>query len=87
MAINENKDRFGRMFPARVETLVKTLKLIGNCSNKHNYEWDEGLVYDAWLEVAQHFTDCAKKYDIDFEVLVNGTEIRYADRKSKRKTP
>jgi len=28
MAINENKDRFGRMFPARVETLVKTLKLM-----------------------------------------------------------
>ena len=46
MAINENKDRFGRMFPARVETLVKTLKLIGNCSNKHNYEWDNKLVYD-----------------------------------------
>ena len=85
MAINENKDRFGRMFPVRVKALVDTLRKIGNCSNKRKYEWDKGLVYDTWLEVAQHFTDCAKKYDIDFEVLVNGTEVRYTDRKTKRK--
>jgi hypothetical protein len=87
MAINENKDRFGRMFPVRVKALVDTLRKIGNCSNKHKYEWDKGLVYDTWLEVAQYFTDCAKKYDIDFKVLVNGTEVRYTDRKTKRKTP
>ena len=85
--MSESRERFGRMFPARVETLTKTLRLIGNCSNKQNYEWDDKLVYDAWLEIAQEFTNCAKKYDIDFDVLVNGTEVRYADRKSKRKQP
>ena len=85
--MNENKERFGRMFPVRVKTLVDTLRKLGNCSNKSSYEWDDKLVYDTWLEIAQHFTDCAKKYDVDFKVLVKGTEARYADRKTKRKTP
>ena len=83
--ISEKRDRFSRLYPDRVKRLIKGLEVLGNCSNKHNYEWNDKLVYDTWLEIAQEFTDCAKKYDIDFEVLVNGTEVRYADRKTKRK--
>ena len=80
------RDRFGRMFPPRVEKLIDQLRLLANCTNKSSYEWNQDLVHDAWLEIASHLKSTAKLYDIDFDVLVDGDQVEYADRKSKRKT-
>lgn len=68
----EKKDRFSRMFPPRVETLIKTLKLLGNCTNKSNYEWNQDLVKRAWIEVAKKLEATAAEFDIEFAVTVDG---------------
>ena len=66
----EKRDRFARMFPARVDTLRDTLRKIANCSNKGNYDWDTQKVQEAWKLIAEEFTDTADKYGITFEVQV-----------------
>ena len=73
--LEERQDRFKRMFPPRIETLVKTLKLLGNCTNKSNYAWNQDLVKRAWIEVAKKLEDTAALYDVEFTVTVDGEPV------------
>ena len=77
--LEERQDRFKRMFPPRVETLVKTLKLLGNCTNKSNYDWNQDLVKRAWIEIAKKLQDTAGRYDMDLTIHLNGDEINTLD--------
>ena len=77
--LEERQDRFKRMFPPRVETLVKTLKLLGNCTNKSNYAWNQDLVKRAWIEVAKKLEDTAALYDVEFAVTVDGKPVITVD--------
>jgi hypothetical protein len=38
------KDRFKRVAEKRTNNIIKTLKLLGNCSNKGNYEYTKTQV-------------------------------------------
>ena len=75
----ERQDRFKRMFPPRVETLVKTLKLLGNCTNKSNYAWNQDLVKRAWIEIAKKLEDTAALYDVNFQVTVDSVPVISVD--------
>ena len=35
------RERFEKVAVARVNKIIKDLKLLGNCSNKNNYEYSE----------------------------------------------
>ena len=78
-SIEEKSDRFKRMFPPRVRTLVKTLKLLGNCTDKSNYHRDEDLVKRCWIEIARKLEDTAALYEIDFQVTLNGEPVAFID--------
>lgn len=67
---SEKRARFGRVFPARVNTLRDTLRKITNCSNKNNYDWDSKKVQAAWVLIAEEFTAAAKPYGVCFDVSV-----------------
>ena len=71
----EKRDRFSRMYPSRVDTLVKTLRLIENCTNRSNYEWDQDLVKRSWIEIGQCFTEVAGAYKIKFNLEVDGKPL------------
>lgn len=58
------------MFPARVDTLLDTLRKISNCSNKGNYDWDPEKVQKAWELIADEFAETAANYGISFKVQV-----------------
>ena len=83
--VAERKDRFGRIFPPRVEKLVKSLELLDNCSNKSSYEWNEDLVKRAWLEIAKKLIRGARSFGLELEVRLNGTDVRDADTAKKLK--
>ena len=85
MTEQEKKANFSRLFPPAVEKLTDRLRVVKQKSAKGNYSWDQDLVHDTWVEIAKHFADCADAFGVQFEVLVDGTEVQYADPKRKTK--
>ena len=75
----EKRERFSRIFPARVDKLIDTIRLIGNCTSKSNYSWNEDVVKRVWIEIAKHLKTAAKDYDLELTVMVNGDEVQYVD--------
>lgn len=79
------RENFARLFPPAVEKLTDRLRVVKQKSAKGNYSWDQDLVHDAWVELAKHFADCADAFGVQFDVLVDGTEVQYAEPKRKAK--
>ena len=77
--MNEKRDRFSRLYPARVEKLIKTLEIVENCSNKSNYEFDEDLVKRTWIEIGKQFEQVSKAFDVDFQITLDGQELHDYD--------
>ena len=75
----EKRDRFARMFPPRVEKLVKTMSLLKNCTSKKDYEWTKDTVQRAWVEIAKALRETAKAYDLELDISLNGDEVQYID--------
>ena len=81
----EKRDRFARIFPPRVEKLVKSLEVLTNCSNKSSYDWTPDLVKRAWIEIAKTLAVAAKSFDLDLVIELDGVDIRDIDTKKKLK--
>ena len=79
------RENFARLFPPAVEKLTDRLRVVKQKSAKGNYSWDQDLVHDAWVELAKHFADCADAFGVQFDVLVDGTEVQYTEPKRKAK--
>jgi hypothetical protein len=79
----DKRDRFARIFPNRIKTLVKTADLLINCTSKSNYEWTEDTVKRVWIEVAKVLKTSAKAYGLELTVMVNGDEVQYLDTSKK----
>lgn len=73
------KDNFRRLFPPRVEKLVKQFKLVANCSTKSSYEYDKELLYRAWVEIGKHLQSTAKCFGVEFKVTVDGKDLYEID--------
>ena len=81
----EKRDRFARIFPPRVEKLVKSLEVLTNCSNKSSYDWTPDLVKRAWIEIAKTLAVAAKSFDLDLVIELDGVDIRDINTKKKLK--
>ena len=81
----ERRDRFARIFPPRVEKLVKSLEVLTNCSNKSSYDWTPDLVKRAWIEIAKTLAVAAKSFDLDLVIELDGVDIRDINTKKKLK--
>ena len=86
MTEQEKKEAFNRIFPPRVEKLIKALDVLSNCSNKSGYIWNQALIHDVFVTIAQIFQEKAKLFGVKFEVLVDGVEVDFVELKSKRRT-
>ena len=81
----EKRSQFIKLFPPAVEKLIDRLRIVKQKSVKSAYSWNQDLVHDTWVEIAKHFARTAKAFGVTFEVLVDGTEVDYAEPKRKRK--
>ena len=79
----EKRDRFARIFPPRVEKLVKSLDVLCNCSSKSSYDWTPDLVKRAWLEIAKALATAAKSFDLDLNITLDGVNIKEIDTSKK----
>ncbi len=75
--VNQEKaDRFNRMFPPRIKQMAKQIKLIENCSNKHNYEFSyTDTVELFFIVIFKQLTDVARKFDLVVDVSIGGKSI------------
>ena len=75
--VNQEKaDRFNRMFPPRIKQMAKQIKLIENCSNKHNYEWAyTDTVATFFIVIFKELTLVARKFNLVVDVSINGKSI------------
>ena len=73
------RERFSRLFPARVEKLVKSIEVVENCSNKGNYDWTPDLVQRCWIEIAKRLQLSAKEFGLNLEVKLNGKNVANID--------
>lgn len=80
------RENFSRLFPPAVEKLLDRLRVVKQKSAKGNYAWDQALVHDAWVQIARIFIETAESFGVEFEVLVDGTQVEFVKPKSKRKT-
>ena len=81
----EKRDRFARIFPPRVEKLVKGFDLLCNCSSKSSYDWNPDLVQRAWVEIAKSLQVAAKSFDLDLDISLNGKNVKEIDTTKKLK--
>ena len=80
----EKRANFSRLFPPAVNMVIERLRILKQKSVKGSYAWDQDTVHDAWVQIARIFAQTAKAYGVTFEVLVDGTEVDYAEPKSRR---
>lgn len=67
----EKRDRFARMFPDRVEKVVKQFQLIANCTNTSNYEWTRDTVAKVWVHILEAMVDSAEGYGLKLSFTIN----------------
>jgi len=79
------RENFNRLFPPAVRKLLDRLRVVKQKSAKGNYEWDQDLVHDTWVQIARIFAATAKEFGVTFEVLVDGVEVDFVEPKTKRK--
>jgi len=63
-ARQERRARFNRLFPARVEKLRQSLRVLENCSKSHCLR-NKQLTDRAWYLIAKEFQYVAKSFDVN----------------------
>ena len=71
----ERKDRFSRIFPDRVEKIVKQFQLISNCSTPSNYEYDRDTVAKVWTHLLDAMVQSADDYGLEIAFTINGKSL------------
>jgi hypothetical protein len=71
----DKRDRFSRIFPDRIEKIVKQFQLISNCSATSNYDYDRDTVAKVWVHLLDAMMDSADDYGLDIAFTVNGKPL------------
>jgi hypothetical protein len=56
------RDRFRRLATTRVNEILKRLKILGNCANRRNYEYDIKDVYKIFDEIEKKVQQTKSKF-------------------------
>ena len=60
--MNEKRERFVRIAENRTNKILEQIRLLGNCSNKHNYEYDDEDVKKIFAVIEQELKQTKSKY-------------------------
>lgn len=62
MPNEHSRDRFKRLATIRTNTVLKRLKVLGNCSNRSIYEYDESDVDKIFNEIERKVKEVRAKF-------------------------
>lgn len=60
--MNEKRERFIRVAEGRTNKIIEMLRLLGNCANKSNYEYDEKDVSRIYDTLKKELNDSQAKF-------------------------
>ena len=72
----EKKSRFARVAVPRIESAINQFRLIGNCSSKSNYEWDQLKLKKIFVHILVAVQDCAAQFDLDVHFTINEVDSK-----------
>lgn len=64
------------MAPTRVEKIRDMLRVLGNCSNKANYSYDQSKVRLLFGLLMREFITTAKLFDVHITAQVDDTDVK-----------
>lgn len=67
----EKKSRFARVAVPRIEKVIDQFRMLGNCSVKSQYEWDQLKLKKIFIHILVAVQDCAVKFDIDVHFTID----------------
>lgn len=60
--MNEKKERFIRIAEKRTNKILEQVRLLGNCSNRNNYSYDDKQVDQIFKAIEKELDLSKKKY-------------------------
>ena len=60
--MEEKRERFVRIVEKRTNKILEQIRLLGNCSNKHNYSYDEDDVKKIFSVIENELKEAKQKY-------------------------
>lgn len=60
--MKEKRERFVRIAENRTNKILEQIRLLGNCSNKHNYDYDEEDVRKIFGVIEQELKEVKLKF-------------------------
>jgi hypothetical protein len=60
----EDRDKFVRLATKRVNSALKAIQLIGNLSNRSNYDYTEEDVQKVFRALQDELSTCRKKFEL-----------------------
>lgn len=61
------RDRFKRLATLRTNAVLTRLKVLGNCANRHNYEYTEDEVNKIFSEIDRKLKEVKSKFQFSRE--------------------
>lgn len=61
---SEDREKFARLATKRVNSAIKAINLIGNLSNKSNYDYSEEDVTKIFRALQGELNACKKRFDM-----------------------
>ena len=61
--MNKSRENFVRLAESRTNSILKSLDLLGNLSNRSNYSYDEGDVQKIFSAINKKLKEVSHKFD------------------------
>ena len=69
--ITAKRERFEKVASTRVQKIINLMNLLGNCSNKNNYEFTEKDVDLMFMEINRALKDTKNRFDFSLNKKEN----------------
>jgi hypothetical protein len=63
MARDEDREKFVKLAQARVNRVIKDIQLIGNLSNRSNYDYSDEDITKIFKALNEELSLCRKRFD------------------------
>ncbi|EHA63779.1 hypothetical protein Syn8016DRAFT_0820 [Synechococcus sp. WH 8016] len=69
------RSKFARIFPARVQKIRDQLRILGNCSSKSNYDWDQSKVEIFFALILKEIVTLASGFGVPVTAQVGDKDV------------
>ena len=73
--VTKKRQAWCRLVPKRVDAVRDKLRVLGNCSNKGNYNWNPDTAKNLFALLFLEFISTAKLYGIRVTAEIDGTNV------------